>query len=158
MNSFGRPTERLSLLTGSLPLPVTIRSSAAAAAPCRGPTTQFPLANGGRIAGGAGGGGGGAGKSEGGGGAADDIYFPNQSNDEAAAVALPLSRFARRHGQFINDSPSVEARHSSNSKNCRFKEILSNLLRNNDYAILLASFAKCIFEALQAENFCTTLA
>ena len=95
----------------------------------------------------------GPGKSEGGGGAADDIYFPNQSNDEAAAVALPLSRFARRHGQFINDSPSVEARHSSNSKNCRFKDILSNLLRNNDYAILLASFAKCKFEALQAENF-----
>ena len=28
----------------------------------------------------------GPGKSEGGGAAADDIYFPNQSNDEAAAV------------------------------------------------------------------------
>ena len=93
----------LFLLTGSLRLPVTISSWARGPPPRRGPTTQFPLANGGRIA---------AGKSEGG-GAADDIYFPNQSNDEAAVVAFPLSRFARRHGQFINDSPSVEARHSS---------------------------------------------
>ena len=109
MRSFGRATALFT--TG----PVPLRYSPLAAAP----TTQFPLANGekDRIAGG-------GGKSSGGG--ADDIYFPNQSDsantpNRLLLLFLPRFRFARRHGYFINDSPSVEAQTFLPSTNYRFK-------------------------------------
>ena len=108
MNSFGRPTALST--TG----PVPLRYNPLAARPQQ-LNSRWQMGR--RIAGG-------GRKSSGGG--EDDIYFPNQSDsantpNRLLLLFFPRFRFARRHGYFINDSPSVGAQTFLPSTNYRFK-------------------------------------